>query len=96
MPHVLRWREKGTDLRHKAWGWGGKCGENRVEIHIWSTECNMKVLMSLSLEEFGAKEDWYQSEARQACETEDDLACSELNIFYQYAIEIHRMYIVPY
>lgn len=31
-------------------------GENRVEIHIWSIECNMKVLMSLSLEEFGAEE----------------------------------------
>lgn len=45
--------------------WGGvrkericdtRRGENRVEIHIWSIECNMKVLMSLSLEEFGAKE----------------------------------------
>ena len=42
LPDVLRWREKGTDLRRKARGSGGsKPAENRVELHIWSNECKI-------------------------------------------------------
>lgn len=104
--NVLRWREKGTDLRHKARG--KPCGNPHLEhwmqhesTHVtesWRVWSQGSVMLFCRIQYFlpRSKEDWYQSEARQACETEDDLACSELNIFYQYAIEIHRMYIVLY
>lgn len=104
--NVLRWREKGTDLRHKARG--KPCGNPHLEhwmqhesTHVtesWRVWSQGSVMLFCRIQYFfpRSKEDWYQSEARQACETEDDLACSELNIFYQYAIEVHRMYIVLY
>ena len=97
---------KKTDLRHKARG--KPCGNPHLEhwmqhesTHVtesWRVWSQGSVMLFCRIQYFfpRSKEDWYQSEARQACETEDDLACSELNIFYQYAIEVHRMYIVLY
>ncbi len=126
LPDVLRWREKGTDLRRKARGSGGsKPAESRVEIHIWSNECKRKIQKKYSKKIFTHVTAWRVWSHSRKCfvvlwgsnsmfvakiqgrlvstrsstrwdrgRSCDSKLCSELNIFYQHAIEIHRMYIV--